>query len=203
MFLLMVSITTGACSNNSQERTAPARPETPAAGKNADRAVVSGKGPSGAVVTLQPAVAPDPAEASFAQVMDQFGQTFIPEMVVARQGQPVDFRNSEDVLHNVRVDSVETKETVFNVATIPFGNYTHVFDKPGTYRVSCDVHPPMRASIVITDTPYFAVVDNKGTFRIPDVPAGAYTARLSGSGPDQQQEITVEGSSAEVVFGAP
>lgn len=201
--LLVVTTITVACTNAPREQPVAARTENSAPGEAAVGALVSGKGPTGAVVTLEPAVAADPPPAAGPQVMDQFGQTFIPDMLVTRQGQPVDFRNSEDVLHNVRVDHIEMKETVFNVATVPFEMYTHVFDKPGNYRVSCDVHPAMRASIFVTDRPYFAVVDSKGTFRIPDVPAGSYTARLAGSGPEQQQVIEVAGSRTELVFSAP
>jgi plastocyanin len=191
---------TAACSNGSSEEPAAKPAEKAAPADAAGPAVVSGKAPAGAIVTLEPAVPAAEPSAAGSQVMDQFGQTFIPDMLVARQGQPVDFRNSEDVLHNVRVDDVETKETVFNVATVPFGHYTHVFDKPGNYRVSCDVHTAMRANILITDRPYFAVVDSKGTFSIPGVPAGSYTAHLAGSGPDRQQQITVAGPRAELVF---
>ena len=201
--VLVVSIITVACTNGSREQSVAARTEKSATDQPAVRAVVSGKGPTGAVVTLEPAVPTDAPPPASPQVIDQFGQTFIPEMLVARQGQPVDFRNSEDVLHNVRVDHVETKETVFNVATVPFATYTHVFDKPGNYRMSCDVHPAMRGSIFVTDRPYFAVVDSRGTFQIPGVPAGSYTARLDGSGPEQQQRIEVAGSRAELVFSAP
>jgi len=201
--ILGVSIITAACTNGSREQPVTARTEKSAPGHVAVRAVVSGKAPTGAVVTLEPTVPVDSPPPAGPQVIDQFGQTFLPDMLVARQGQPVDFRNSEDVLHNVRVDDVETKETVFNVATVPFATYTHVFDKPGTYRVSCDVHPAMRGSLFVTDRPYFAVVDSRGTFEISGVPAGSYTARLDGSGPEQQQVITVAGPRAELVFSAP
>jgi plastocyanin len=208
--LLVVSSSIAvACGNGPGERPAAASAEKTAPVARGGHALVSGKAPAGAIVTLEPIVPAEqppvaaPQVAAAPQVMDQFGQTFIPDTLVARQGQPVDFRNSEDVLHNVRVDDVETKETIFNVATVPFMSYTHVFDKPGNYRVSCDVHAAMRATIVVTDRPYFAVVDTHGSFRIPDVPTGSYTARLSGIGPDREQPFKVEGSQAELVFTAP
>ena len=40
------------------------------------------------------------------------------------------FRNSEDVLHNVRVTDARVTAPVFNVATVAFGKYEHKFD-PG------------------------------------------------------------------------
>src|SRR3954451_7380641 len=35
--------------------------------------------------------------------MDQIQQNFIPAVLMVRTGQPVEFRNSDEVLHNVRV----------------------------------------------------------------------------------------------------
>jgi plastocyanin len=48
--------------------------------------------------------------------MDQQGQMFMPDTLLARTGQPVHFRSSEDVLHNVRVIRRD-KKPIFNVAT--------------------------------------------------------------------------------------
>jgi len=202
--VLVVSVIVVGCTSGSVEQATPARGEKSVTAQAATvLAVVSGKGPTGAVVTLEPAAPGAPAAAAAPQVLDQFGQTFLPGLLVARQGQPVAFHNSEDVLHNVRVDDAGSKETIFNVATVPFATYTHVFDKPGTYNVSCDVHPSMHASIFVTDRPFFAVVDSRGTFSIPDVPAGSYTARLDGSGPEQERTIEVAGPRAEIVFSTP
>ena len=40
----------------------------------------------------------------------------IPALLLVRTGQPVNFLNHDDVLHNVRVRNDETKESAFNVA---------------------------------------------------------------------------------------
>ena len=42
-------------------------------------------------------------------VMDQAGLTFGPELLLVRTGQPVEFRNSDDTLHNVHVSHEETR----------------------------------------------------------------------------------------------
>jgi plastocyanin len=155
------------------------------------RAVVAGTAAPGTIVTLEPKSArqyPAPAQAA---VMDQYGQQFLPGVLVAQVGQSVEFRSSEDVLHNVRVDEPGTQTQVFNVATPPFGSYTHTFDKAGYYNVSCDVHPAMRASIFVASTPYTAVADANGAFSIRDVEVGAYIA-LVFSGTPTPSERTID-----------
>ena len=68
--------------------------------------------------------------------MDQSGYQFLPGLLVAQAGQTVQFRNSEDVLHNVRVTEVATDTPVFNVATLAYGAYDHKFERPGFYTVT-------------------------------------------------------------------
>ena len=155
------------------------------------RAVVSGSAAPGVIVTLEPKTPRDFPAPADARVIDQFGMQFLPSVIVAQVGQAVEFRSSEDVLHNVRVDEPETRTPVFNVATPPFEIYKHVFDKPGYYNVACDVHPAMRANILVTTTPFAAVADAKGAFAIPDVEPGPYTARIYGSGAPIEQPVEV------------
>ena len=46
--------------------------------------------------------------------------------------------------------------------------------KPGVVRVLCDAHPHMFAWMLVHDSPYVAVTDASGAFRIGDVPPGTY-----------------------------
>jgi plastocyanin len=106
-------------------------------------------------------------------IMDQAGYEFLPPFLIAQAGQPVQFRNSEDVLHNVRVAEASSQKPVFNVATLPFGKYDHTFEA-GYYNVTCDIHTTMRASILVTASPYTATTAEDGSFSIPDVRPGLY-----------------------------
>lgn len=130
--------------------------------------------------------------------MDQFGKQFVPGLLMVRVGQPVEFRNSEDTPHNVYVTRSRTGAEVLNVSTDPFERYTHTFDRPGQYEVSCDIHPGMLATVVATATPYTAVADDRGTFTILDVPAGSYKLTASASGRDTERTIEVSGARTEV-----
>jgi hypothetical protein len=40
----------------------------------------------------------------------------------------------------------------------------------------CNVHPEMSGYVIVSPTPYYAVADASGTFKIADVPDGSYTA---------------------------
>ena len=129
--------------------------------------------------------------------MDQYGLTFIPPVLLVRTGQPVEFRNSDDTLHNVRVRE-DTGAGAFNVA-LPFdGTYVHTFEHDGFYVVGCDIHAAMSAEIVATSTPYVVVADPDGAFTFSDVKPGSYTATAYAGVRRIQRPIEVTGPRTEV-----
>jgi plastocyanin len=108
-------------------------------------------------------------------VMDQVAMIFVPSLLLVRTGQPAEFRNSDEELHNVRVREERTREGAFNVA-IPIGEkYLHTFERDGFYDVGCDIHPGMSAQILATSSPYVAIAGDDGQFGFPEVEPGAYT----------------------------
>jgi plastocyanin len=133
-------------------------------------------------------------------VMDQVGLTFGPELLLVRTGQPVEFRNNDDTLHNVNVKHEETREQAFNVAIPTGGAYEHTFPRDGFYRVGCDIHPAMAASIFSASTPYTAVAGSDGRFTFADVPAGAWTITVYTGGRRLRTELEVKGAVTEVTI---
>lgn len=179
----VLALCAAACSGEAADPVAPiASPSeaapAPAPGDGLSVAGTAPVSPDGSltVVILEPVgdATLEPSETP-AQ-MDQINMEFLPPVVLAMVGQPVHFVNSEDILHNVRVFNIDTKETAFNISTPIGGTYEHHFDTAGTYRVACDIHPQMGASVVITTSPYAAVADRDGAFSLDDVAPGAYTA---------------------------
>lgn len=129
--------------------------------------------PPSALIVLEPQGAAELPVKTERAIMDQAGYEFLPGFLLAQAGQFVQFRNSEDVLHNVRVTEISSQKPVFNVATVAFGKYEHTFD-PGYYNVTCDIHTTMRASILVTASPYAATTTEDGSFSISNVRPGRY-----------------------------
>ena len=129
--------------------------------------------------------------------MDQVQQTFTPPVLLVRTGQPTEFRNNDDVLHNVRVREDETKLPAFNVA-IPTGEkYVFSFPRDGFYDVGCDIHPGMFAQIVSTSSPYATIADTEGHFTIDGIPPGAYQAVVYAGGQKLERTIDIAPGKSE------
>jgi len=48
------------------------------------------------------------------------------------------------------------------------------FTTEGAVPLLCNVHPDMAGYIIVSPTPYFAVTDKTGAFKIENVPNGSY-----------------------------
>ena len=150
------------------------------------------------VVMLEPENPIDAPAATEPVTMDQLGMEFLPPVLLAGVGQPVRFRNSEDVMHNVRVYNIDTKDTALNISTPLGGTYEHRFDVAGTYRVACDIHPAMGASVVITGAPYAAVAGRDGRFVLDDVVPGAYTAIVQAGASRTEHAVDIQPAPTEL-----
>lgn len=183
----------------------PADPTPPrqSASSEAKLGQVVGKAPATGsfppIVILEPRIPRDFPAPTDPKVMDQTGYTFFPSLLLVQKGQKVEFRNSEDVLHNVRVTNTDTGTPVFNIATPPFGAYEHTFDEAGYYAVSCDVHPAMAANILVTSTPYAVVAEKDGRFTFSDVPPGSYTLTVYSGAQRIERVVEITGSRTELI----
>jgi plastocyanin len=138
-----------------------------------DQMVRKHKDYSGVVVWLEPLSSPvAPKVLSRPAQMIQKNKTFTPHVLAIPVGASVSFPNFDPIFHNAFSN--------FNGKTFDVGLYkpgtsrTQVFDRPGIARVFCNIHPQMSAVIAVLETPYFAVSDKGGSFRIDNVPPGAY-----------------------------
>lgn len=128
-------------------------------------------------------------------VIDQRDKVFIPHVSVVTVGTTVEFPNNDTVFHNVFAYFQVKK---FDLGMYPRGASKRVtFDKPGLVALLCNVHSEMSAYIMVVDTPYYAVTDKQGNFRIRDVPPGTYTLRAwHESGVELKQTVTIKADSA-------
>src|SRR5690349_9533252 len=93
---VLIAIAAASCGSS-----APPANSMPAAPAAVTASEVTGTVPRNALVTLI-ASEPSPLPAAPA-VMDQYAKQFVPNTLYVRVGQPVEFRNSEDMPHNVTV----------------------------------------------------------------------------------------------------
>jgi len=150
------------------------------------------------IVVLEPRSAREFPRQTAKPVMDQIALTFVPGILLVRTGQPAEFRNSDDVLHNVRVNEYTTKAGTFNVA-IPLGEeYIHTFERDGFYDVGCDIHPGMTATIYASASPYATITDQGGQFEIHDVLPGPYTAVIYAGADKIERPVDVVAGLTEV-----
>jgi plastocyanin len=111
-------------------------------------------------------------------VMDQKGLLFQPHILVIQVATTVDFVNSDKVAHNAfwpMFQQGSKKLPGKNLGTWPTGDKrSFKFDQPGVAPMLCNVHPEMSGYIVVSPTPYFALSDKSGNYKISDVPDGQY-----------------------------
>jgi plastocyanin len=129
-------------------------------------------------------------------VIDQKGLMFQPHIVVVQQGTTVQFLNSDSVAHNVFWISIGgNKKLGHNLGTWPKGEKRPFkFDNPGAVPLLCNVHPEMSGYVVVSPTPYFALTDKSGEYKIENVPDGSYTITGWHEGAkNQSKQVTLAG----------
>jgi plastocyanin len=110
-------------------------------------------------------------------VLDQKGCEYAPHVILAPAGQQVDIQNSDGILHNIHTYS--DKNPPVNIAQPKFKKTVNAtFNTPEVVKLSCDVHGWMQGWLVVEDNPYYVVTDEKGAFKITDIPPGDYEVKV-------------------------
>jgi len=109
--------------------------------------------------------------------LDQNGCEYHPHVLAFPAGTTVEVINPDGILHNVH--SYSKANTPFNMAQPKFKKTLDVkVEKPEAVEVKCDVHGWMHGWLVATESPYVAVTDKSGSFKLDNVPAGSYTVEV-------------------------
>jgi plastocyanin len=133
--------------------------------------------------------------------INQTHLAFVPHVLVVQQGTTVDFKNNDNVGHNVYWPAIShNKKMAHNLGTWPLGQAKpFTFADLGDVPLLCNVHPEMSGYIFVVPTPYFAVTDKEGNFVIKNVPPGEYTLKTgSEGGKPATQPVTVGNSAVSV-----
>lgn len=112
-------------------------------------------------------------------VLDNARCLFAPHVAGVMAGAPAKVRNSDPVLHNAH--GIFDGKTIFNSALSTRGRVVDITSRlkqPGMVKVLCDAHTHMSGWIVVHDSPYVAVTDENGMFKIDGIPPGKYTVTM-------------------------
>jgi plastocyanin len=140
-------------------------------------------------------------------IIDQKGCLYVPHVAGAQVGQPIEFRNSDAMLHNVHGSPKDSSG--WNLALPRQGaERTITVDHPEVMiSVRCDLHPWMQGWLGVLDHPYFGVSGADGRVTLKDVPAGDYVVGVwherFGA---REAKVTVTpkaSAAANVTFGPP
>jgi hypothetical protein len=105
--------------------------------------------------------------------MVQKDERFVPHVLPVKVGMAVEFPNQDDFYHNVF--SVVSGDR-FDLGRYAQGETTYQkFEKAGVVVVvRCEIHPGMKAYILVLDTDFFTVPKNNGAYVLSGMPAGSY-----------------------------
>lgn len=131
--------------------------------------------PSNVAVWLEP-VKKAKAQPTQNPILRQKGKQFTPRVLMVTTGSTVSFPNDDPFPHNVFSPSTVRR---FDLGLYQAGDTrTLPFARPGTVPVYCNIHPQMKAFILVVDSPYFAVSGKSGDIQISNVPPGNYRLKV-------------------------
>jgi plastocyanin len=108
---------------------------------------------------------------------------FEPHIFVMSPGDSLDNINSDPLLHNTHLAAQKTPlgegGDSFNIALLPKSpsRQKKVFDE-GVYSITCDVHPWMKAWVIVQKHESSQVSTQDGSFHFDKIAAGSYTLHL-------------------------
>ena len=106
-------------------------------------------------------------------IIDQVGCLYQPHVAGAQTCQPIEFVNSDPLLHNVH--GLPEHSPPWNFGMVHGSKRTARVEHPEVMiDIQCDVHPWMRAYLGVLDHPYFAVTGADGRFTLAALPPGDY-----------------------------
>ena len=129
-----------------------------------------------AAIVLRP-LSSAPAAQPKTVVLDNQHCAFTPHIQIAPLGGELLLKNSDPILHTVHARL--GGETLFNVGLPNWRQVSKPLDRAGVIRIDCDVlHTWMSAVVIVTDSPYYVVSNDRGEFSFDAIPAGPYEIEI-------------------------
>jgi plastocyanin len=134
-------------------------------------------------------------------VLDNKDCRFTPHVAFVQTGQPFILKNSDTVGHN---SNVATLKNPPSNSLIPAGgesSITFANDEAIPAQVTCNIHPWMKAWVLVRPNPYAAVSKADGSFEIKNVPAGEVELQFWHEKAGYIGEVTVGGKTEKISKG--
>lgn len=122
----------------------------------------------------------------------QEGCRYVPHMAAVMVGQPVQFEDDDQTLHNIHPMPKSNRE--WNQSQMPNSQpLAKAFSQPELMiPIKCNQHPWMHMYLSVLGNPYFTVTDKDGSFTLSNLPPGTYTiAAVQEKFGEKTQTITV------------
>jgi plastocyanin len=105
----------------------------------------------------------------------QEGCRYVPHMAAVMVGQPVQFEDDDQTLHNIHPMPKSNRE--WNQSQMPNSQpLAKTFSQPELMiPIKCNQHPWMHMYLSVLGNPYFTVTGKDGSFTLSNLPPGTYT----------------------------
>jgi hypothetical protein len=88
----------------------------------------------------------------------------------------VEIKNNDKVAHDL---GISESPNIMPVERLAPGQFRRPrFNEPGGYVIRCAEYPHLTISVIVAGGPQYAIVDEKGGFKIADVPDGKGTLKV-------------------------
>ena len=125
-----------------------------------------------------------------------------PATVVVSEGTVVEFKNADKVTHEL---SIPGQPKIMPPERLSPGTIRKQrFGSQGEFLVRCTEYPHIVIAVLVINSPLFGVVDDKGAFKINDVPEGHATLRVwSGDRWVKEAEVDVPARGLDLTVKVP
>lgn len=103
----------------------------------------------------------------------QRNKQFTPYITVVQKGYELQFVNDDDITHHI-YSAAGPKRFSFKLRK-DNATKSMVFDRVGHVSMGCNVHDWMSGHLLVVDTPYFGLTDEKGRVSFANTPDADYT----------------------------
>ncbi len=137
-------------------------------------------------------------------VLDNVKCMFEPKIIVARSGQTISVKNSDNTGHNANFNFLKNPPTNF---LVPAGQSKDLSLKPDLVEptaipIECNVHPWMKAFVIVKQHPFVGVSNADGVVEISNLPAGSGAVfRLWHEAAGAIDQVEVNGKSQKLSRG--